>query len=250
MPTALVTGASSGLGRCVGLDLARDGYDLILVARRDAELETLAGEVRAGFPGREVRVAAGDLTDPAFTAGLVTRFPDVDVLINNAGFGAAGALHQTDWPTYRRMIALNVEATTELTYAFCARMKERGSGTILNVASLAAFGPTPNFAVYAATKSFVLMFSNALNFELRGSGVRVLAYCPGGIATPFNAVASTSAKVRSMGATPESVSRSLIAAMQQGKERAVPGPMYNVFAFFYVHLPLFTRRLVAPLFAR
>jgi short-subunit dehydrogenase len=250
MPRALVTGASSGLGRCLALDLAKNGFDLILVARREAELRRLADEIGQLYSKSKIEVVAHDLTDDAFAAGLAVAYPDVDVLINNAGFGAAGELHQTDWPTYQRMIDLNVSALCALTYTFARSMKKRGTGTIMNVGSLAGFGPTPNFAVYGATKSFVLMFSNAIDFELRGSGVRVLCACPGGMDTAFNDVASMSEKTRSMRMTPAAVSREIVTAIARGKERTVPGAMYKIFAALYIHAPLLTRKFVAPLFAR
>lgn len=250
MKTALVTGASSGIGRSLARKLAAAGYGLVLVARRQPALDEVGREIKAEHPDTRIELRAEDLSEPAASEGLFKEFPEVDLLVNNAGFGATGEFHATDWETYRRMIAVHVETLTHLTYLYGGAMKKRGAGTIMNIAALAGFGPTPNFAVFGATKSYVLNLSAALDFELRPFGVRVLAYCPGGVDTPFNAIAKMSDKTRSLRMTPDAVAARIFRAIETGTERGVPGPIYGFIAFCYTHFPLLNRRVVAPLFAR
>jgi short-subunit dehydrogenase len=250
MKWALVTGASSGLGRAISLKLAEDGYGLALVARRRAELERVAADIRAKRGSAAVDFESLDLVEPSAPEAVFARFPAVDLLVNNAGFGATGGFLASDWATYDRMIDVQVRALARLTYLYAAMMKERASGTIMNVGALAGFGPTPNFAMFGATKAFVLNLSEALDFEMRRSGVRVLAYCPGGIDTPFNAIAGMPDKTKSLRMRPDAVADRIVAAINAGRERGVPGPVYAAIAFCYRHFPLLNRRLVAPLFAR
>jgi short-subunit dehydrogenase len=250
MKTALVTGASSGIGRSLAQKLAGAGYGLVLVARRREALEEVGKDIRTAHPDTPIEIRSEDLSEPAAYERLFGEFPEVDLLVNNAGFGATGEFHATDWETYRRMIAVHVEALTHLTYLYGGAMKKRGAGTIMNIAALAGFGPTPNFAVFGATKAYVLDLSAALDFELRPFGVRVLAYCPGGVDTPFNAIAKMPDKTRSLRMTPDAVAERILRAIETGTERGVPGPIYGFIAFCYTHFPLFNRRIVAPLFAR
>ena len=250
MKTALVTGGSSGIGRAIALKLAAAGYGLVLVARREPELERVAGDIKAQQPNAEIKLHAQDLSEPDAGAKIFAQFPDIDLLVNNAGFGATGEFHASDWATYRRMIDVQIGALTHLTYLYGAAMKKRRAGTIMNIGALAGFGPTPNFAVFGATKAYVLNLSEALDFELRPFGVRVLAYCPGGVDTPFNAIAKMSGKTQSLQMKPDAVAERIVRAIERHKQRGVPGPIYGFIAFCYVHFPLLNRRIVAPLFAR
>jgi short-subunit dehydrogenase len=247
---ALVTGGSGGLGRAMARKLAARGYGLVLVARDDAGVARVADELRAEYPNAEIETCVQDLAAPAAAERLAARFPAVDLVVNNAGFGATGAFLATDWAAYERMIELQVKALGHITYVYAAAMKARGSGTIMNIGALAGFGPTPNFAVFGATKAFVLNLSEALDFELRPFGVRVLAFCPGGVDTPFNAIARMSEKTRSLRMQPDAVAEKIVRAIEAGRERGVPGPIYRFIAFCYTHFPLLNRRIVAPLFAR
>ena len=191
-PTALITGASSGIGRSLARLFARDGYALVLVARRQAVLEELAAELTAEHGGT-VRVMPIDLADPAAAlrlhadlqrAGIV-----VDVLVNNAGFGMQGAFAGLPAERQLQMIHLNVTSLTALTRLLLPSMLERGRGGILNIGSTAAFQPGPFMAVYYATKAYVVSFSEALADELSGSGLRVSCLAPGPTATAFAAEA-------------------------------------------------------------
>ncbi len=194
MPTALITGASSGLGVEFARQLARERYSLVLTARREDRLKGVAEEAkRLGAP--DARVIASDLSSSnaarALHQKLVEENVAVDFLVNNAGFGTHGRF--TNLPLERELeeIELNIASIVALTHLFLPAMVERRRGTIINVASTAAFQPVPFMATYAATKAFVLNFSEALAYEVRASGVTVTALCPGPTRTEFQAVAGT-----------------------------------------------------------
>jgi short-subunit dehydrogenase len=176
-----VTGASAGIGTAFAERLARDGYDLVLVARRRDRLEELAKRVRESHRV-DVEVLAADLVDAGELLTVEQRaaaFPGLDLLVNNAGFGTVGPFHELDPDGVEREILLNDVALVRLTRAALPRMVERGHGAIVNVSSLAGFQPSPYNATYAATKAFVTSFSEAIAEELRGTGVLVQALCPG-----------------------------------------------------------------------
>lgn len=186
--TALITGATDGIGLELARLAARDGNHIAIVARHEDALQRTAdGLRRAGAAG--VVTIPLDLSDPSSVGGLVERLQreDIapDILINNAGFGAVGAVADLDPDLLHRMLELNVTTLTRLTRALLPAMLARGSGRILNVASTAAFQPGPFMAVYYASKAYVLSFSEALAEELRGSGVTVTALCPGPTRTGF-----------------------------------------------------------------
>lgn len=182
MPTALVTGASSGIGYELARLLAADRHDLVLVARRGARLADLADEVRAQH-GVTVKILPKDLTDPAAPGGLAAKLEtdglDVDVLVSSAGVAVRGPFAESDLRAQLELIQVNVVALTNLTRQLLPGMVARGRGRILNVASTAAFQPGPLAAVYHASKAYVLSFSEALAKELEGTGVTVTALCPG-----------------------------------------------------------------------
>ena len=186
MPTALVTGASSGLGEQFARQLSARGHDVILVARRRERLERIASELLG-----EARVVPFDLAADA--AGLKPKLDEqglaVDLLVNNAGFGNYGRFTEIDPARDAAQVRLNCEAVVTLTHAFLPPMVERGRGGIINVASTAGLQPIPYEAVYAATKAFALSFTEALWEELRGTGVRVLAVNPGPVPTEWQEVA-------------------------------------------------------------
>ena len=191
-PVALVTGGSSGIGRELARLLAADGHDVVLVARDQAALEAVAAELRAH--GGTCRVLPADLADPAspqrIAETLAAEGVVLDVLVNNAGFGDLGRFTEIDAGRQAAMIQVNVVALTHLTRLFIPGMVARRRGRILNVASVAAFQPIPHFSVYAATKAYVLSFSEALAEEVAASGVTVTALCPGPTATNFSAQAN------------------------------------------------------------
>ena len=184
--SVLITGASSGIGAELARRFAASGADLILVARREERLRTLAEEIRAQHPV-EIQLLPQDLSQP--NAGrkifdtLQQKQQPVDVLVNNAGFAALGRVAELPLERQMNMIQVNLAALTCLTRLFLPAMIQRGQGGILNVASTAAFQPGPNLAVYYATKAYVLSFTEALHEELIGSGVTATCLCPGPTAT-------------------------------------------------------------------
>ena len=187
-PTALVTGASVGIGSAFARRLAERGHELVLVARDRQRLEALAKELEAERE-TSVEVLPADLTIGAELATVETRCADtgrpVDVLVNNAGFGSFGRFHELDIETETREVELNVLALVRLTHVAARAMVARGTGGILNVSSLAGFQPGPFNAVYAASKAFVTSFTESVHEELKGTGVRVTALCPGFTRTEF-----------------------------------------------------------------
>jgi short-subunit dehydrogenase len=218
--TAVVTGASSGIGMELSRLLAADGYDLFLVARSEEKLRALARELG------HATVIVADLTLPTAPRKVFDTAGPVDVLINNAGYGLSGAFIETDLKKELEMIQVNIAALTHLTKLFVRPMVERRSGRILNVASTAAFQPGPLMAVYYATKAYVLSFSEAIAEELRGSGVTVTALCPGPTATGFADVAGVNASRLFKMTTPmssASVAQFGYRAMLKGKRVAIPG---------------------------
>lgn len=191
--TALITGASSGLGVEFLRLYAADGYDLILVARSEARLKELAAEMEKAYSVK-AHVLTADLSAPGAVeplfAELTRRGLKVDALVNNAGYGDFGFFTETSLDKEVGMMQLNMVSLVHLTKVCLKGMKQRGEGEILNVASTAAFQPGPLMAVYYASKAFVLSFSEALANELAGSGVKVSVLCPGPTATGFVKAAS------------------------------------------------------------
>ncbi len=186
MRTALITGASSGIGFELAHVLADEKSDLILVARNKEKLLALAEDLKRNN-AINVKVIAKDLSQLSEVKALVEELKNENIhyLINNAGFGYFGAFNQCDWKTTEDMIELNITTLTYLTHAVLPKMLENGSGKILNVASVAGFLPGPNMAVYYATKAYVLHFSEAIAQELKESGVTVTALCPGPTQSQF-----------------------------------------------------------------
>jgi short-subunit dehydrogenase len=226
-PLALVTGASSGIGRELAVLLARDGHDLALVARREAELNDLATMLKEKY-GAESRVLPADLAEPGAATDLVERLggATVDVLVNNAGFGGHGRFVELSRESDLGQIAVNVAALTDLTKLVVPGMVARGRGRVLNVGSTAAFQPGPFMAVYYATKAYVLSFSEALAEELRGTGVTVTCLCPGVTVTEFQKTAGVEDIPLTKG--PLAMSAADVAAagyrgMKRGKRLVIPG---------------------------
>jgi hypothetical protein len=192
--TALVTGASSGIGVDLAECFARDGYDLLLTARSSGALSEVALRLARSYGVKatpipnDLGVAGGG---QALVAAIQARGSTVDVLVNNAGYGHAGALTASDLPTQLGMIDLNVRALVELTHLLWDGMRTRRRGGVLNVASTAAFQPGPLMAVYYASKAFVLSFSEALWEEARGTGLKVSCLCPGPTQSRFRERAGT-----------------------------------------------------------
>lgn len=250
-PMALVTGASSGIGRELAREFAAHGHDLVVLARRRTRLESLKREL-ARAHGVRVRVVEADLHDPATPdrlARLLAREP-VGILVNNAGTLEGGSF--ADMPRERvlQMLQLNVTALVTLTHAMLPRMLARGGGRILNVASIAAFAPIPWLGVYAATKAFVLSFSEALGEELCDRGVRVTALCPG----LTNSEMTDAALERAPGLRPwrgqlfaeaPDVARAAYAGCMAGERLVVPGATNRAYDRLMQATPRPLRRLLS-----
>jgi short-subunit dehydrogenase len=192
--TALITGASSGIGLELARRFAADGYDLVLVALPGGAIETIAEEIARTFGARVTPIAC-DLGEPNAVQDLVRRLDQcsltIDVLVNNAGFGAAGPFEAIAADTQPGIIDVNIRALVELTHVLWPRILRARRGGVLNVASVMAFQPGPFMAIYCASKAFVLSFSQALWEEARKTGVHVTCLCPGVTETPFHARAGT-----------------------------------------------------------
>lgn len=225
-PLAVVTGASAGIGQELAKLIAADGYDLVLVARREAELDVLAKELHDRY-GVDATPTPADLTTKAGIRSVVRAVGkrDLDVLVNNAGFGLGGAFDEQDQNVVQRMLDLNIDALTALTAAFLPGMKQRRRGRILNVASTAAFQPGPFMAVYYASKAYVLSFSEAIAEECARTGVTVTILCPGYTPTEFHEVAGTTGVTLRGMPSPDTaaVARAAWEATKRGKRIVIPG---------------------------
>lgn len=223
--TTLITGASSGIGRAFAHRLAAAGSDLVLVARRGEVLEELAGHLRAQH-AVAVTVIAHDLDRPDAAQALVTRLDErklaIDALVNNAGLGIHGDLGTAPLRSATTQIAVNVNSLTALTALLLPQMLARGRGAIVNVASTAGFQPVPHMAVYSASKAYVLTLTRALWRETRGTGVDVLALCPGATDTAFFATAGDAASVGNR-RTPDQVVDTALRALRRGRPSVVDG---------------------------
>ena len=230
--TALVTGASSGIGAEIARELARRGHGVTLVARREERLLELSS-VLARDHGVRAGVITADLAGRDGRERLAAELDrlelEVDVLVNNAGFGLHEDFLEGDRERQLDMVALNCEAVVDLSARYGREMRSRGSGAIINIASTAAFQPLPGSATYAATKAFVLSLSEALHEELRGSGVSVTAVCPGPVRTEFAEVAGIGGAEES---TPDvfwmsaaDLAADAVGAAEKGKRAVVPGAL-------------------------
>ncbi len=237
---ALITGASSGLGWDMAHVLSEKGYDIIAVARREEKLRALKEELKT-----DVEIICADVTDIETCREIANRAPEVDVFINNAGFGVFGDMSSTDLDLELKMIDTNIKAVHTLLKLFSNEFKKRGSGYILNVASLAAFFPGPLFGAYYATKSYVLRISQALAEELRQakSDVKVSVLCPGPVHTEFGAVAKvsfgngTEKGGNLIALESRNVAEYAIEKMFKGKQVIVPGAVMKIAVFLRRILP-------------
>jgi hypothetical protein len=250
--TALVTGASSGIGEILARKLAEAGHDLVLVARNVDKLTALSGQLSARHHVA-AHVVAADLAEPAAAQRVFeqvgARNLSVDILVNNAGFGSAGPFLELDLAAELQMIQVNIASLLALSRLFGVGMRERGAGRILNVASTAGFQPGPYMATYYATKAFVISFSLALGHELRGTGVSVTCHCPGATDTPFAeraGIRQNKLFQRPGVARPEAVAEHAYRAMMAGKKLAVHGTLNRMTA---ASVALFPRAVVASVVA-
>jgi short-subunit dehydrogenase len=245
---ALITGASSGLGVEFAELLAAQEINLVLVARRQEPMDKLAATLRVQH-GVDIVVEPIDLAAPGAAARLKSSLGDksisIDILVNNAGYGLHGDFLETAVERTTDMIQLNVTAVTELSFAFGRDMAARGSGEILLVASMLAFQPVPAYAAYAATKSYVLAFGEALHDELRPHGVTVTSLCPGHTETGFDDVAGApvSPLLRLLTSKPGPVAESALRALKNRKASVIPGVMNKIFVFSHRFTPGWMQRL-------
>ena len=228
-PSALVTGASSGIGAALTRRLAASGHDVVVVARDGGRLERLAADLKQAHDGR-VEVLAADLADPAELARVAARIGEgdpLDIVVNNAGFGAYGRFDQLPLGGQTGQVQLNVLALVVLSHAALAVMAARGSGGLLNVSSTAGFQPGPGSATYSATKAFVTSFTEALHEEMRTVGVRVTALCPGFTRTEFHQRADVDVRrlPAFVWADADQVAATGLAALARNQAVCVPGAL-------------------------
>lgn len=248
---ALITGASSGLGEEFARQLAARGVDLVLVARRRDRLEAVAAELPV-----DVEVLPADLTDPGQRATVEARLAaadgPVDLLVNNAGFGAYGPFVDIPVDRYGQMLELNVVALTRLAHAVLPGLLARDRGGIINVASTAAFQPDPFGATYGATKAYVRSLSEALYEEVRGSGVHIMAFCPGVTSTEFQDAAGIDASDVPLGVTMacSPVVAAGLADFARGRVVSVPGLLNRLGALSAELAPSAVSRRASALFHR
>ncbi len=234
MTTALITGASSGIGAAFAEKLASRKYDLVLVARSQDKLTALAARLQDQHGIRAIALPQ-DLSAPQAAATVFNQVEQqgvmIDLLVNNAGFGHYGPFIDSDLDNYLTMIQLNITALVDLTYRFLQPMKARQSGSIINIASTAAFQALPYFGVYSATKAFVLSFSESLWYECKPLGIKILGVCPGPTDTEFFKVADfpdgMKESISQNYTAPETVVAEALNALEQGRSHVVPGGFMN-----------------------
>ncbi len=252
--TALVTGASAGIGREIARVLARDVVAIVLVARRRDRLEELAAELVARRPELRVLVRAVDLLDRKATGEVLDELAQggerIDVFVNNAGFGDYGLFEKRGWDKIERMLELNVVSATFLLHRLVPGMVERGAGAVLDVGSSAGMLPSPGMGAYASTKAYLNHLSEALRAELAGTGVTVTSLCPGPVETEFQEVAGTGAREpmpRLLYVTAEQCAEEAVLAMRRGDARCIPGLPLRVAV---VALEAVPKALVRPFLGR
>lgn len=252
--TALITGASSGIGEAIARELAGRGHGVTLVARREERLRALAQEL-SSRSGIRAEALEFDLEDRSARDRLAARLEElgleVEILVNNAGFGDSGDLADADRDRLISMVELNCVALLDLQARYLPSMVERGRGTVINIASTASFQPIPGSATYAATKAFVLSLSEAVHQELKGSGVTVTAVCPGPVKTEFSEKAGIGQAEDQLPGlfwtSPEGIAKAAVDAAERGRRTIVPGLLNRAGALSGQHTP---RGLALPIVKR
>jgi hypothetical protein len=249
---ALITGASAGIGEAIARELTRRGHQVVLVARRAAQLEAIAGEL-----GERAHPLPTDLSDRTDRAALPDRIAAldlaVDILVNNAGLSTSGPVAKAVPEEELNLVEVDVAAVVDMCCRFLPGMVDRRRGAVLNVGSVGAFGPLPGQASYVAAKAFVLSYTHSLRGELRGSGVTATALCPGPVKTGFGESAGISgedaqaALPQVMWKTADEVALAGIEGLAAGKGMVVPGGVNRVAGLFYRLAP---RDLILPILAR
>jgi uncharacterized protein len=251
--TALITGASAGIGEAIARELAGRGHGVTLVARREDRLRSLATELsdRFGVRAEAIGVDLGSDTARADLPRRIEEFGlEVEILVNNAGFGGGEYFARTDRERLVSMVEVNCVALLDLQAVYLPQMVERGRGAVINIASTAAFQPIPGAATYAATKAFVLNLSEAVHEELKGTGVTLTAVCPGPVKTEFADAAGLGGAAEQVPGvlwlSAESVARSAVESADDGKRAIIPGLLNRAGALTGQHAP----RMLALPFAK
>jgi uncharacterized protein len=251
--TCLVTGASSGIGADIARELADRGHGVTLTARREDRLQALAEEL--ADKGVRAEAIAGDVTDPDSRAKLIAaiaeRGLDVEVLVNNAGYGSGGLFQQLDGESEVRMVRTNCEAIIAFCAEYVPQMVERGRGAVLNVGSTAGFQPLPRQATYSGTKAFVNTFSEALSADLAGTGVSVTCLCPGPVETEFGEIAGLQEELLASPSwtrkTPRETAAAAVRGVEKGRRVVTPGVAATVGAISGHYTP---RSILLPALRR
>ncbi|MCE9598118.1 MAG: SDR family oxidoreductase [Spirochaetia bacterium] len=239
---AVITGASSGIGLAIAHVLAEKKTDLILTARRRDRLEKLAEELKQKH-GIRVDIIENDLARPGSAQDLFNKVQairkDVSILVNNAGFGKQSAVLDHSIGDVRDMVQVNMMAVTELTWLFGVEMRKQSYGRIMQLASVGAFQPSPMYAIYSATKSYVLSFSYAMNSELKGSGVSVTSICPGFTESEFHEVAGhkKTAFMKASTMTSRKVAEISVRAMMNRSPKVIPGLLNKINSYIMEGMP-------------
>ena len=252
--TVVITGASAGIGREFARQLAPVVRAMILVARRNDRLEALERELKTLNPELELFGRSLDLRNQAelehFCDWMDESGLTIDLLINNAGLGDHGPFAESEWERVCSMLQVNVYALSYLTFRVLPAMTKTGSGAILNVSSVAGLLPVPNSAVYAATKAYVMSFSEAIRAELRSSGISVTVLCPGPVETEFLSLATRKSDLQKHTApdffvvSVEEVVREALEAAAKERPRVIPGAIVNLAMTTIAFLPMFIKRLL------
>lgn len=247
--TALITGASSGIGEELARYFAKQNFDLVITARRESNLKALAEELDDSV---SVTVVSCDLAETAGVETLISAVAEIeiDVLVNNAGIAYSGNFQSQDEAAVLNLINLNVVALTQLTLRLLPKMVSRGMGKILNVASVASFQPVPSLAVYAASKAYVLSFSESLSEELRGTGISVTALCPGLTKTALLDEVQGFDVPTGISSTPADVAREGYDALMNREVIRVPGIANQAALAWAKHQPRWLVRGIGGLVAR
>jgi len=249
--TALITGASSGIGEALAREFARQNYDLIITARRGDRLASLASELAELVT---VDCVICDLGAANGSAELIKAVEalgkDVDILVNNAGIAHSNDFHSSSVQQVEQLVGLNITALTNLTHHYIGSMVKRGAGKILNVASVAAFQPVPSMAVYAASKAFVLSLTESLSEELRGTGVTITALCPGLTKTELVEDLMAQDVPEFMMSSTKDVAREGYNALMANEVIRIPGVANQAAVTWAQHQPRWLVRGVGGLFSR
>ncbi|WP_259404447.1 SDR family oxidoreductase [Hymenobacter sp. HSC-4F20] len=255
--TALITGASRGIGRAMALDLARRGYDALLVARSSDQLERVAAEIRQ--LGRQAHYLALDLAAPGAAGQVVawagTLTTELAVLVNNAGYGLWGRFEELPLAEQQNMLQLNMHLPVELTHGLLPTLRRQPKAYILNVASTAAYQAVPTLTLYAASKAFLISFSRGLRYELRDTSVSVTCLSPGATTTDFADRAGMNSELQAVAnkvsMTPAQVAEFGIAAMLAGEAEVIPGALNKVSAALTSLVPKgITERIAAGIYEK